>query len=633
MEKTMKRKLFFILSVFSSIAMLAQTPDVKLSLFVKDNITSSAKELNFGLAQSATDGIDATLGEAELPPAPPVGIFDARFVGTNINPVQLGNGSIADYRQGNSTFKGVKHHQVQWQNTTGATKIVLLVDLPQGVSINFGDFFGGFIVSKIVSGKDSVVITNLAVTTLLMYVNYNLGATSAPSIPVLVSPLNGAIINSYQLSLMWQSVADADEYQVQAAKDSLFTQIVKDVFEPTIKVSIGPLENKTLYFWRVRSKNSNGTSEYSLPWKFIIDVPTTDTSVHITVMVKDNLQGIPKVLTFGLNPNATDGIDASLGEAELPPAPPTGVFDARFVGTNISLSQLGNGTLKDYRKGSSAFIGEKIHQVQWQNNTGAAKVVLSLALPQGTTAKFEDFFGGVIVNKTISGSDSIVVTNLAITTLKMTVTYNFTPVTPPSVPVLVSPKDSAEINSTNISLIWNRSIGAEQYRCQVSNDEKFTTLLIDSLLADSLYVFHTEQLGEKYFWRVQALNKNSASEFSAARMFKTGTTPSVKKYDELTPKEFLLEQNYPNPFNPTTVISFSIPAWENLTGLQDLSGLRVSLKIYDALGREVAELVNEIHSAGNYSVLWNAAENTSGVYFYQLKAGKYTSTKRMTLMK
>ncbi len=85
---------------------------------------------------------------------------------------------------------------------------------------------------------------------------------------------------------------------------------------------------------------------------------------------------------------------------------------------------------------------------------------------------------------------------------------------------------------------------------------------------------------------------------------------------------FTLEQNYPNPFNPTTNIKFSIP--EN--------GL-VSLKVYNVLGEVVADLLNKELVAGNHSVDFNAANLTSGIYFYTLTSGNLVSTKKMLLLK
>ena len=81
-------------------------------------------------------------------------------------------------------------------------------------------------------------------------------------------------------------------------------------------------------------------------------------------------------------------------------------------------------------------------------------------------------------------------------------------------------------------------------------------------------------------------------------------------------------QNYPNPFNPTTNIRFELPN----------SG-SVKLVVFDALGREVATLVNEKLTPGTYEVDWNGSEYPSGTYFYKLTAGDYVETKKMILVK
>jgi len=95
----------------------------------------------------------------------------------------------------------------------------------------------------------------------------------------------------------------------------------------------------------------------------------------------------------------------------------------------------------------------------------------------------------------------------------------------------------------------------------------------------------------------------------------------VENEDQI-PTEYYLSQNYPNPFNPSTTITFSIPNEE-----------LVSLKVFNALGEEVSELINEIKPAGNYSVSFNASTLTSGVYFYKISAGNFVETKKMSLMK
>ncbi len=91
---------------------------------------------------------------------------------------------------------------------------------------------------------------------------------------------------------------------------------------------------------------------------------------------------------------------------------------------------------------------------------------------------------------------------------------------------------------------------------------------------------------------------------------------------------FRLEQNYPNPFNPTTVIKFDIPPFT-----KGGSGGFITLKIYDALGKEVTTLVNEKMNPGTYSVTWDASNYPSGVYFYKLIVNNQSIEKKMVLIK
>jgi hypothetical protein len=91
---------------------------------------------------------------------------------------------------------------------------------------------------------------------------------------------------------------------------------------------------------------------------------------------------------------------------------------------------------------------------------------------------------------------------------------------------------------------------------------------------------------------------------------------------EVIPVTYTLEQNYPNPFNPSTVIRYDVP-----------KSSKVSLNVYDIMGREVAALVNDVQAAGRYEVVFSAQNISSGVYFYRLAADGFISVKKMVLMK
>ena len=97
---------------------------------------------------------------------------------------------------------------------------------------------------------------------------------------------------------------------------------------------------------------------------------------------------------------------------------------------------------------------------------------------------------------------------------------------------------------------------------------------------------------------------------------------SIPESGPLKKFNYQLKQNYPNPFNPTTTINYKIPSSET-----------VSIRIFDVLGREVTRLVDEQKEAGNHSIEFDASNLTSGIYFYHIKSGGYSETKKLILQK
>ncbi len=126
--------------------------------------------------------------------------------------------------------------------------------------------------------------------------------------------------------------------------------------------------------------------------------------------------------------------------------------------------------------------------------------------------------------------------------------------------------------------------------------------------AGNLYVAGTSQRGDF---------SNAATILKYAQI-----TVSVGEGESTLPGSYSLSQNYPNPFNPSTTIRFALP-----------KNGHVELKVYNTLGQEVATLVNEEKTAGTYSAQWNAGSVASGVYFYRLRSGEYTETRKLLLLR
>ncbi|MCL4708998.1 T9SS type A sorting domain-containing protein [bacterium] len=131
-------------------------------------------------------------------------------------------------------------------------------------------------------------------------------------------------------------------------------------------------------------------------------------------------------------------------------------------------------------------------------------------------------------------------------------------------------------------------------------------------------------LGQSFVGSAQNANSQIASGFLVHPLIcETGTAVEEKAQEESQlPASYELEQNYPNPFNPSTTIAFALPKLSEVT-----------LKVFDASGREVATLVEGRLLAGRHEVVLDARPFSSGVYFYRLQAGEFSQTRRLTLVK
>jgi len=131
-----------------------------------------------------------------------------------------------------------------------------------------------------------------------------------------------------------------------------------------------------------------------------------------------------------------------------------------------------------------------------------------------------------------------------------------------------------------------------------------------------------EPVGDLNWFPTQKAALNWTKEHAALEtMLENGTLVSVKSHGTV-PGSFALSQNYPNPFNPSTVINFTIPEAGNVT-----------LKVYNVLGQEVATLMDGFKAAQTYQVKFDGSNLSTGVYFYTLKTGDQSITKKMLLLK
>lgn len=194
----------------------------------------------------------------------------------------------------------------------------------------------------------------------------------------------------------------------------------------------------------------------------------------------------------------------------------------------------------------------------------------------------------------------------------------------PFIPQLHSPLNNATQVPRNPLLCWYSSEAATSYRLQLSRQSYFPTvsILLDTTVTDTLVQIGVLDENTQYYWRVSARNDKGESDFSSPLGFRTGSEIVSVEERATHPQTIVLFQNYPNPFNPVTNIRFILPVRSYVT-----------LKIFNALGIEVATLRKGFYSPGTYDVVFDGSKFPSGVYFYQLCAGNYRETKKLLLVK
>ncbi|HTR82463.1 MAG TPA: endo-1,4-beta-xylanase [Bacteroidota bacterium] len=191
----------------------------------------------------------------------------------------------------------------------------------------------------------------------------------------------------------------------------------------------------------------------------------------------------------------------------------------------------------------------------------------------------------------------------------------------PAAPVLISP-----INIFNAPKLekftWHSALHAASYELQVALDNAFELVLVDTTTADTTASPSTAlDDTTRFYWRVCGIDSAGPGSYSVIGQFTTGTVLAVRE-EGILPKGFALSQNYPNPFNPSTMISYQLPV-----------NSFVTLKVYDIAGREVRTLISGSENAGSHAIQFDGSSLPSGVYYYRLRAGNFTSVKKLALIK
>ena len=197
------------------------------------------------------------------------------------------------------------------------------------------------------------------------------------------------------------------------------------------------------------------------------------------------------------------------------------------------------------------------------------------------------------------------------------------------VPVELANFSARVINTNSVELTWatiseSNNYGFEVQRKSVSENNWETIGFVEGFgttNSPKTYCYIDTEISEKhYYYRLKQIDFDGSSDYS-----------SEIKVLLQSPESFLLSQNYPNPFNPETFISYQIP---------ELSGesVDVELVIFNLMGDEVKTIQRKNQVSGYYNIKWDGKDNSgatvsAGTYVYQIKAGKFIQSKKMTLLR
>ena len=602
-------KKIILIKIFFSSFLLAQFQGFQTT-FVFSEFSIYTQDLVLGYDPYGTNGLDPNLGETLVPQVPP-GNFGVRFQ----LPSDTSLYTLKDIRFGcGQPF--YYEYLIDLSYDLGSMDVDWEWDWPLWI-IKFINPYNGETLATFEAGFDPSYYGYLYLDKIILGVQFD-GPLSWPSYN-LTAPLGGEVIESGQNFLITWSSSLAQWVDIEFSTDA------GELWE-FIAQNIPATQNN--YNWNVPSINSERCliriGEYPCAYDitegtFVIyeNNPPTLNSVEIPLWLKNSV-GDTINLIPGMHPMATNGLDTLLGEESIQ-FPPIGNFAAGMVINSNLLS------IKDYRPGYSTYIGYKIYDFKVQPNIDSL-VTFGMNVPNGVIPSL------FIVRKVPNGigfTDTTFYIN--------EISYQFPPRTfyggysiwpgiqlklnfDGTIPVELMDFTISVINN-GVQLIWSTATetnnqGFEILRfAQNDNDgwNKIGFVLGHGTTTEPQHYSFTnnEVRPGKYQYKLKQMNYDGTFEYS-----------HIVEVEIPLVNESLLSQNFPNPFNPSTRIQYSLNSTQKIT-----------LKVYDVLGNEIATLVNEEKPSGEYEVEFNGNNLPSGVYFYQLKAGSLIETKKMVLLK
>ncbi|MEW6617293.1 MAG: T9SS type A sorting domain-containing protein [Patescibacteria group bacterium] len=492
------------------------------------------------------------------------------------------------------------------------------------------------------------------------------GTGITPGVPVLTTPLDGA--TSFALNggtLNWNAVSPVAggiiTYSVQVSTNQAFSSFVTNQNVTGVtSVTLNNLVANTIYYWRVSASENGQTSAYSSTRSFSTGTGTVIPDAPTLGAPADGTTNFP--LSGGtLNYTPVNGISGY--QLELRENSQTGTLVNNLVYTSspITLNNLKSNQTYWWRLGS---IGaNSIGWSQWRSFTtinpipdaptlgaptnGATGLpingdILTFTLVSGISGYQlelrEGSQTGPLVNNLVYTASPITLSGLKYSTVywwrlgsvgtngigwsqwrSFTTVNNIITI---AKPIHLSPANNSSGMVTPISFVWTAVSGVMNYELQISKVSTFLNLEYAATPPQNYQNVSILYASTLYYWRVRGIGSAGVvGEWSDPWTFMIGSTTGVDDQNKI-PTQFALMQNYPNPFNPVTSIKYEVSSIEH-----------VNITVYDILGREIVPLVNEQKTPGRYEARFDGSKLTSGMYVYTIRAGNFSATKKMILMK
>jgi hypothetical protein len=421
------------------------------------------------------------------------------------------------------------------------------------------------------------------------------------SAPVqLISPSNGESDVSENPSLAWNS-SGSGTYRVKVSTDDINfdNNLVYSTTTNALSVQLPILERNKIYYWKVAANN---TENWSATWSFRITVINSHdyiTTAQTVNWIDIGTSGTEITDWINIDNNGTVWTSAQKSTVKddgySANKIPLG-FSFDFYGTKYDSLYVGvNGLVSFTNQKLNAALGGLyaytslgcFSQGYFPPENQIFPASIAVAYGDFDLDKTDGYGGGKIVYATLA--DKFILSWLNVGS------FNGLGDTTNSFQLI--------LNKSDYSITMNyKSFGKTSTEYNIKSGVQNCDT--------SAVMWVTEGLP------TQNLIKNNFSV-----LFKKAPLNGINEKNIIA-KAFSLAQNYPNPFNPSTTIHYSLPG-----------ATHVSLKVYDVLGHEVANLLNADKPAGNFSVEFNGARLASGIYFYRLSTPLYSEIKKMLLLK